>query len=197
MQQLEVRGGLNVSQEAQLLRFEPNTQGAVNWELQTVGPTATFPLDNMMIASLAAFYSNGPLCLGGNRDYNSSGTADAYVIEVVVDEVVSYNFANQTWNSQSVPQSLPTKFYIGGQGQYFPNLALQGVNIFSGDYGPSDGGVAAAGGVNDIASLNSIVVYDVQSNQLFTQFASSAPIGRFEFCSVGVGNNSASSTYEM
>ena len=66
-----------------------------------------------MIAPLAAVSSSGPLCMGGHRDYNSSGTVAAYVIEVGVDEVVSYNFANQTRNNQSVAQSLPTKVYSG------------------------------------------------------------------------------------
>jgi hypothetical protein len=184
-------GSFNVSQQVQLWGFEPNTQGTVGWELQAVGPTVTFPLDNMMVGPSAAFSSGGPFYLGGHRDYNSSDTSDSSV-----DEIVSYNFANQSWNNESLPQLLPTKFYLNGQGQYIPNFGQQGVNLFFGGYWPSDG---QAGGTDadDIGPLNSIVVYDIQSNQFFTQLASNAPTGRICFCSVGVGNDSASSTYEM
>jgi hypothetical protein len=87
-------GSFNVSQQVQLWGFEPNTQGSVDWELQAVGPTMTFPLNNIIVGPLAAVFSGGPFYLEGHRDYNSSNTSDSYVVKVGIDKIISYNFAN-------------------------------------------------------------------------------------------------------
>jgi hypothetical protein len=177
----------NTSQQVQLWAFEPpNSSVALDWELQAVGSTATFPIDKVVAMALTATSPTNHYSLGGYDNANSLG----------LSEFLTYNFENQTWTNQTVNG----KYYIAGQGHYIPSFGDDGVVIFLGGTWPSNGDVSST---SSLAGIDSVLIYDIHSNTFFnpqptSSDANKAPLNRYDFCSVGTsGNESANSTYEM
>jgi hypothetical protein len=151
--------------------FQPN-DGHVNWELQESGPSQNFPLTNVVEFALTATSPNGHYSLGGLTGLPPNDM-------IPLDEVVNFNFANQSWHNQTLSGQ-----FDSGQAQYVPTFGRDGVVLFF-------------GGDGTLSGLDTILVYDIHSSTFFQQPATNAPIGRSIFCSVGVGTNLTNSSYEM
>lgn len=176
----------NLSQPTQLWAFEPQADGSANWELEQGGTTQTFPLTSNVRGGLSATSSTGHYNLGGFIDFAQGNDIGSVALPSMVD----FNFANQSWSNQS----LPDQYYISGEAQYVPTFGQEGVILFLGGLWPSDASVATG----EFGGLDTILVYDIHSNTFYKQTATGAPISRYNFCSVGAGmNSSINSTYEM
>jgi hypothetical protein len=177
----------NYSQAVQLWGFEYNDNGAVDWQLEAVGSTVTFPLDEVVVSSLSATSSTNHYSLGGYGNSDSLG----------LDDFITYDFANDSWTNQSLSNSTSNKYYAQGRGQYISAFGDKGVIMFFGGAWPS-----ASNGIldqNSLANLNTVLIYDVASNTFFNpqQTTGTAPSNRWRFCSVGAGNGTGNSSYEM
>jgi hypothetical protein len=113
-----------------------------------------------------------------------------------LDGLVSYNFINRTWSNQTIGQ-----YYTFGHGQYIPAFGEEGIVLFfRGIWQPEN-----ATSAQDTAALNGfdmVLVYDIHSNTLFnpqqtTSSTGSSILRRMRFCSVGAGNDTGNSNYEM
>jgi hypothetical protein len=177
----------NFSQAVQLWGFEYSDNGAVNWQLEALGSTVTFPLDEVVISSLTATSSTNHYSLGGYSNSDSLG----------LDEFITYDFANNSWTNQSLPNSTPNKYYTMGRGQYISAFGDKGVILFFGGVWPSTSN--GFQDQNSLANLNTVLIYDVASNTFFNpqQTTGTAPLNRWRFCSVGAGNGTVNSSYEM
>ncbi|KUJ15175.1 uncharacterized protein LY89DRAFT_783377 [Mollisia scopiformis] len=180
-------GGSNNSVPVQLWGFHPeNNTGSVAWELQEVGPTAAFPLNELMAGTLTASSGNAHYALGGQTNEDGTGR----------DDFLIYNYGNGSWMNQT----LPGKFYTWGGGHFIPAFGEQGVVIFFGGLWPSNS--AGSGDASTAAGFDTVLVYDVQTNTFFnpqqtTSSTGSAVLNRYDFCSVGAGNGSGNSSYEI
>lgn len=181
-----VAGGYtNSSEQVQLWGFEPETHGSLSWELQAIGSTATFPLDEVVSGALTASSPTNHYSLGGYSNSDGGG----------LDELISYNFTNQSWTNETTGQ-----YYTFGHGQYIPAFGLEGVVVFFGGLWPANSG--AAQDTAALSGFDTVLVYDIQSNTFFnpqqtTSSTGSSPLERMRFCSVGAGNGTGNSTYEM
>ena len=180
----------NLSVPVQLWGFEPG-DGHANWALDQVGPTENFPLTSVASACLTATSSTGHYSLGGAISYFLEENDQTYIELLGLSDMVDFNFANQSWYNQTFPD-----YHIAlGEAQYVPTFGQEGVILFFGGNWPSDANV---GGFDSIAGLDTILVYDIDSNTFFMQPATNAPISRAGFCSVAAGiNASSNSSYEM
>ena len=179
---IEVGQWTNLTQQVQLWGFEPNNNtGAIDWELQAVGSTATFPLNEVVAGALTATSPTNHYSLGGYSNFATTG----------LSQFISYNFANQSWTNQTQAGN----YYIGGRGQYIPSFGAGGIVLFFGGTWPTDGNATSTA---SLAGFNTVLVYDIASNTLFSpQQTTNPPSNRFNFCSVGAGAGSANSSYEM
>jgi hypothetical protein len=180
----------DLSVPVQLWGFELG-DGHVNWELEQAGTTQNFPMTSVLDSALTATTLTGHYCLGGAVNYLLTENSQEYIDLLGLSDMVNFNFDNQSWYNQTVPG-----YYISsGEAQYVPIFGQEGVILFFGGNWPSDANVA---GYDSLVGLDTILVYDVNSNTFFKQPATNAPISRINFCSVTVGTNASSnSSYEM
>jgi hypothetical protein len=135
---------------------------------------------------LTASSSTNHYSLGGVTNSNGQG----------FDGLVSYNFPNRTWSNQTIGQ-----YYTFGRGQYIPAFGEEGIVLFFGGIWQPENAASA----QDTAALNMfdmVLVYDIYSNTLFnpqqtTSSTGSSILRRMRFCSVGAGNDTGNSNYEM
>ncbi|KAN0071311.1 hypothetical protein V8E54_010742 [Elaphomyces granulatus] len=191
-------GGLSYNLDGQLYDadvvptlwgFKPQSNGSVEWKSQssTLNPQSTVLASNVAVG-LSATSPTGHYNLGGfivdyvkNNDYIDSSHA--------LDELLSYNSGNQSWYNLT----LPGQHYTWGEAQYVPIYGARGVILFFGGFWPSDTSVSSA---SSLATLDTILVYDIHTNRFFKQRASNPPPGRAVFCSVAAGASNNES-YEI
>ena len=166
--------------------FKPQSNGSVEWKSQS----STINHQSAVLASnvgggLSATSPTGHYNLGGFIAISEHVENEALALE----EMLSYNSGNQSWYNLT----LAGQYYMLGEAQYVPIYGAQGVILFFGGFWPFDNSVESR---NSVASLDTILVYDIHTNRFFKQQASNAPSGRVEFCSVAAGaaNNES---YEM
>jgi hypothetical protein len=110
-----------------------------------------------------------------------------------LEEMVSYNSGNQSWYNLT----LAGKHYIWGEAQYVPIYGARGIILFFGGFWPSDRlGSMESPNLSTLATLGSILIYDIHTNRFFEQLASNPPPARALFCSVAAGASNNES-YEM
>jgi hypothetical protein len=87
-------------------------------------------------------------------------------------------------------------YYTFGRGQYISAFGDKGVILFFGGVWSTSNSV---GDSNSLANLNRVLIYDVASNTFFNPQPTTgpAPLNRWKFCSVGAGNGTGNSSYEM
>ncbi|CAG8982192.1 hypothetical protein HYALB_00003628 [Hymenoscyphus albidus] len=105
-----------------------------------------------------------------------------------LQEIVSYSFSEQTWANQSIPN----KYYLFGEGQFIEHYGHECVVlIFGGQWSASTSEKKSS-----LQSLDTILIYDIQSKKFYEQEASNPPATRAQFCSVGAGT-ADNSSYEI
>ena len=164
----------NLDVAPSLWGFKPQSNGSVVWEVQSSNITS-----NVAGASTATSPA-GHISLGGYRVARQAGSP-GNLRYIAMEEVLSFNFGNQSLYNKT----LPGQQYLKGEAQYVPIYGKQGVILFFG--GQTE---------NSIFDLDSIIVYDIDTDTFFKQPASNAPSGRYSFCSVAAGGSSNES-YEM
>ena len=160
--------------------FKPQSNGSVEWKSQSSTMLASNVGGGLSATSLTGHYN-----LGGFIALSEDNESDAFVLE----EMLSYNSGNQSWYNLT----LAGQHYVLGEAQYVPVYGAQGVILFFGGFWPSDSSVES---LSSVASLDTILVYDIHTNRFFKQQASNAPPGRALFCSVAAGASNNES-YEM
>jgi hypothetical protein len=158
----------------------------VDWKSQS---SATNPQSAKLISNiaggLAATSPTGHYNLGGFIDLSDNTDTNGFALE----EMFSYNSGNRSWYNLT----LAGKHYIFGEAQYVPIYGARGIILFFGGYWPSDRSVDSP---SSLATLDTILIYDIDTNRFFKQPASNPPPGRALFCSVAaVASNNES--YEM
>jgi hypothetical protein len=172
----------------QVWGFPANNNGSTNWEPQQQ-MVVTNSLSGQVVAGAST--ASSP-----TAHYNLGGATNS--ANALLDELLVYNYTNQSWTNQT----LPSKYYLWGQGQYIPAFGNDGIILFLGGLWPT------AEEYNDPsarAGLSSVLVYDIETDTFFNPQPTSstinstsiAPPERFRFCSVGAGNGIGNSSYEM
>ena len=166
--------------------FKPQSNGSVKWESQssTINAQSAILTSNVG-GGLSATSPTGHYNLGGFIALSEIDEKDAFALE----EMLSYNSGNQSWYNLT----LDGQHYMLGEAQYIPIYGAQGVILFFGGFWPADHSVESQ---SSVASLDTILVYDIHTNRFFKQQASNAPPGRAMFCSVAVGASNNES-YEV
>lgn len=182
--------------------FTPNT-GAVSWqkiydigiEHATTGstfPGFTFTIGSLWTSTPTAYYSLGGYIIG-YADPAISGLA-----ATSVSGMVEYNFQEGLWtNSSDTGQGgyREEGFSVHGEAIYVSIYGKDGIIVFVGGDTPTtqawDGGSA-------LAQFSDITIYDISSGNYYQQTAtgSSIPMGRIQFCAVGV-SAADNSSFEM
>ena len=160
--------------------FKPQSNGSVEWESQQSAVLAS-----NIAGGLSATSPTGHYNLGGfinlSNDVENKGFG--------LDEMLSYNSGNQSFYNLT----LAGQHYMWGEAQYIPIYGAQGVILFFGGFWPSDDSVDSP---SSLATLDTIVVYDIHTNRFFKQQASNPPPGRAYSCSVAAGASNNES-YEV
>lgn len=166
--------------------FKPQSNGVVEWQEQPWSPKeGAANLSSNIVGGLATSSSKAHYNLGGSIVLQPKvGTDNAQSLQ----EMVSYNFTDQTWSNQSVPG----RYALYGEGQYIEHYGLEGIILFLGGQWSAD----AAQTMANLKALNTILIYDIQSKKFYEQAASNAPSPRAQFCSVGA-SSAGNSSYEM
>jgi len=155
--------------------FKPQNNASVEWKSQSSAVLASNVAGGLTATSPTGHYN-----LGGFIDLldgvNDNGLA--------LEEMFSYNSGNQSWYNLT----LDGQHYMWGEAQYIPIYGARGVILFFGGYWPSDRSVDSP---SSLATLDTILIYDIDTNRFFKQPASNPPPGRALFCSVeaGASNN--------
>jgi hypothetical protein len=168
--------------------FKPQSNGSVGWESRssTMNPQSA-GLTSNIAGGLSATLPTGHYNLGGF--INLEFMTDSFALE----EMVSYNSGNQSWYNLT----LAGKHYIWGEAQYVPIYGARGIILFFGGFWPSDRlGSMESPNLSTLATLGSILIYDIHTNRFFEQLASNPPPARALFCSVAAGASNNES-YEM
>ncbi|KFX99331.1 hypothetical protein O988_03920 [Pseudogymnoascus sp. VKM F-3808] len=161
--------------EPVVLGFTPEADGSVKWtekfskELQS-----SFPLISNTWDALTASSGSKHYALGGLITFNEDTT------QMAIDQFVTYDYKTQTFKNQTHP-SHP----YGGEAQFVPQYGEEGVVLFFGGIQLVDKSFQLN---NAVANLSIIQVYDIHTGTFYNQTATNAPVGRYEFCSVGVSN---------
>ena len=161
--------------------FTPEASGSVEWtEKFSKRLESSFPLVSNNWDALTASSGSKHYALGGSIHFNEGN------FEITTEQLVTYDYKTQTFKNQTHP------FHsYAGEAQFVPQYGEEGVILFFGGIQRADRGVGNEGGVSD---LSTIQVYDIHTGKFYNQTTeNSLPIGRYEFCSVGVsnvGNNS-------
>ena len=165
--------------------FAPNTGGSVSW-FPTTAPTSSGKILEGAWADYA--YSNDALySLGGSVQPNGSNCA--------VQGLVSNEFATNTWNNDTVPDTPDHQFFVHGKLEYVPNFGEAGVLVAFGGNAPSTQNLTTP--LNDLADMSSIMVYDIKTQLWYTQKATGKiPPSVERFCAVGAKSHDNSS-FEM
>jgi hypothetical protein len=166
--------------------FKPQSNGSVEWESQssTINPQSAVLASNV-VGGLSATSPTGHYNLGGFIDLSDDVENDGFGL----DEMLSYNSGNQSFYNLT----LAGQHYMWGEAQYIPIYGAQGVILFFGGFWPLDDSVDSP---SSLATLDTILVYDIYSNRFFKQQASNPPPGRALFCSVAAGASNNES-YEV
>ncbi|KAN0083556.1 hypothetical protein V8E54_002644 [Elaphomyces granulatus] len=166
--------------------FKPQSNGSVDWKSQssTTNPQSAKLISNIA-GGLAATSPTGHYNLGGFIDLSDNIDNNGFALE----EMFSYNSGNRSWYNLT----LAGKHYIFGEAQYVPIYGARGIILFFGGYWPSDRSVDSP---SSLATLDTILIYDIDTNRFFKQPASNPPPGRALFCSVATGASNNES-YEM
>ena len=177
--------GENYATDAEVLPtlwgFNPQGNGSVDWESQSSNSQGA-SLRSNIAGGLSATSPTGHYNLGGYIDLDTAGDC------VALEEMVSYNSGNQSWYNLTLAEH-----YMWGGAQYVPIYGASGVILFFGGYWPIDRSVGAP---STLATLDTILIYDIHTNRFFKQQASNPPPGRAYFCSVTAGASNNES-YEM
>ena len=188
-------GGLSYNIDGQILNpnvvptlwgFKPQSNGSVDWMSQssTTNSQSTELLSNVA-GGLSATSPTGHYNLGGFIDLLDSTDPNGFALE----EMLSYNSGNKSFYNLT----LAGQHYMWGEAQYVPIYGAGGVILFFGGYWPSDTTVDAP---SSLATLDTILIYDIHTDRFFKQPASNSPSGRALFCSVAAGASNNES-YEM
>jgi hypothetical protein len=168
--------------------FPADNNGTTNWEPQQQMVVSS-ALSGQVVAG--ALTANSP-----TAHYNLGGATNS--ADALLDELLVYTYSNQSWTNGT----LPGKYYMWGQGQYIPAFGNDGIILFFGGLWPT---AEEYGDINARAGLASVLVYDIETETLFDPQPTSsivnsttiAPPERYLFCSVGAGNGTGNSSYEM
>jgi hypothetical protein len=167
----------------QLWGSQPNNDtGSVSWALQEVGPSAAFPLDEVIGGTLTASSGNAHYALGGLANSDGSGR----------DDFIIFNYGNGSWTNET----LSGKYYTWGAGNFVPTFGEQGVIVFFGGLWPANS--AGSNDASTVAGFNTVLVYDIYTNTFFnpqqtSTSTGSALLNHYHFCSVGAGDGSGNS----
>jgi hypothetical protein len=166
--------------------FKPQSNGSVEWKSQssTLNPQSAVLASNVA-GGLSATSPTGHYNLGGFIALSDNVENDGFALE----EMLSYNSGNQSWYNLT----LAGQHYMWGEAQYVPIYGAQGVILFFGGSWPSDHSVESS---SSLATLDTILVYDIHTNRFFKQQTSNPPPGRALFCSVAAGASNNES-YEV
>ena len=119
-----------------------------------------------------------------------------------LDDAENSGFALEemfSYNSSWYNLTLAGQHYMWGEAQYIPIYGAGGVILFFGGFWPSDrrqGMENESPNPSTLATLDSILIYDIHTNRFFKQLASNPPPARALFCSVAAGASNDES-YEM
>ncbi|KAN0080657.1 hypothetical protein V8E54_003861 [Elaphomyces granulatus] len=166
--------------------FKPQSNGSVEWKSQS-------STTNPQSAVLASNVAGGLSATSPTGHYNLGGFIEDYVENKInsfaLEEMFSYNSGNQSWYNLT----LAGQHYVWGEAQYVPIYGARGVVLFFGGFWPSDHSV---GSPSSLATLDTILVYDIYTNRFFKQQTSNPPPGRAFLCSVAAGASNNES-YEI
>jgi hypothetical protein len=167
--------------------FKPQSNGSVNWMNQssTMNPQSAVWSSNIG-GGLGATSPTGHYNLGGCF-------VDAWDNSWALREMFSYNSANQSWYNLTL--TMAEQYFTWGEAQYIPIYGAGGVILFFGGYLPEDTNASSLDSL-PMATLDTILVYDIHTNRFFKQPASNPPSARSLFCSAAVGASNNES-YEM
>jgi hypothetical protein len=160
--------------------FKPQNNASVEWKSQSSAVLASNVAGGLTATSPTGHYN-----LGGFIALSDNVDDGAFALE----EMLSYNSGNQSWYNST----LAGQHYMWGEAQYVPIYGAQGVILFFGGYWPSDHSVDSP---SSLATLDTILVYDIHTNRFFKQQTSNPPSGRALFCSVAAGASNNES-YEV
>jgi hypothetical protein len=180
-----LNGSENPNVVPTLWGFKPQSNGSVYWKSQssTTNPNSA-GLTSNVAGGLSATSPTAHYNLGG---FFNLGYVDFEIFRL--EEMLSYNSRNQSWTNLT----LPGQHYLWGEAQYVPIYGARGVILFFGGYW-SFGETAID--PPSLATLDSILIYDIHTNRFFKQLALDPPPPRAAFCSVAAGA-SDNESYEM
>jgi hypothetical protein len=162
--------------------FKPQSNGSVEWKSQS-------SIINPQSAALASNVAGGLSATSPTGHYNLGGFNGTEIDGFALEEMLSYNSGNKSWYNLT----LAGQHYMWGEAQYVPIYGAQGVILFFGGFWPWDRSVESP---SSLATLDTILVYDIHTNRFFKQQTSNPPPGRVVFCSVAAGASNNES-YEM
>ncbi|CAG8953120.1 hypothetical protein HYFRA_00003318 [Hymenoscyphus fraxineus] len=166
--------------------FKPQKSGVVEWREQPWSPKQNAAnLSSNVVWGLTATSPKAHYSLGGGILIDPEhGSDNAQSLQ----EIVSYSFSEQTWTNQSIPN----KYYLFGEGQFIEHYGSEGVILFFG----GQWAASTSEKKSSLQSLDTILIYDIQSKKFYEQEASNPPATRAQFCSVGAGT-ADNSSYEI
>jgi hypothetical protein len=166
--------------------FKPQSNGSVEWESQSsiINPQSAVLASNVA-GGLSATSPAEHYNLGGFIDLSDNIENDGFRLDET--RMLSYNSGNKSFYNLT----LAGQHYMWGEAQYIPIYGAQGVILFLAAFGRRMIVLTRS-----LATLDTILVYDIHSNRFFKQQASNPPPGRAYFYSIAAGASNNES-YEV